>query len=236
MDISGREHMRKTDWTKYYENKKSWFSAYTQKFTLRIILQAMELYLDKNRAIEVLELGGGNSCFAESICKAKNIETYDIVDNNKLAVDLFNKKNLNIRHHLGIQQDLLRLEESFPVKKYDFVYSIGLIEHFRGDDVKTIIARHFKYCAKGGMVLITFPTPTRKYIFIRKCMELVGIWQFYDEKPVRYEAVKGTFEKCGNVRSHFINKRLPLSQMVVIAKNTGRREIQKKDCALELEK
>ena len=64
--------------------------------------------------------------------------------------------------------------------------------------------------------MITFPTPTRKYIMTRKVMEVLHIWQFHDENPIIYENIKKMFETFGTVKEHYINWKLPLTQMVVI--------------------
>lgn len=215
------KNYKKTNWTAYYAKKKSWFSAHGQKYTLKIILCAMETFVKGIKEINILELGGGNSCFAKDICEAENINTYDIIDNNELATNLFNQMNLNAKYHFGYQYNLLDADDEnvAECKKYDFVYSVGLVEHFRGEDIKKIIAAHYKYCKYGGIVLITFPTPSTKYIIVRKFMELTGVWQFYDECPIKYENVESIFKKYGTVERYFVNKKLPLTQMVVISKN-----------------
>lgn len=210
--------LEKTDWTKYYQGKKSWISSFTQRFTLKSILYALETYVVKPKKINICEMGGGNSCFCEKICTTVPVNAYDIIDNNKLAVKLFSEKKLKVEKQKGICMDLLSIEGGGGSPDYDFVYSIGLIEHFRGDDIKTLIKRHFDYCKCGGIVLIAFPTPTKKYRVTRKCMELVGAWQFYDEKPICFEEISDCFEKYGTILEHFINHKLPLTQEVVISR------------------
>lgn len=216
------EQISGTDWTAYYTQKRSWFSTYTQKFTFHIIKNAIDKYILKYHpeiTLHIAELGGGNSCFAEQLCKTVPINTYDVFDNNALSIELFNKMDLNTENHTGNLIDLLTENNTSLNKQYDFVYSIGLIEHFRGNDIKTVISRHFEYCKPHGIVFISFPTPTRKYRVIRKCMEWLGVWQFHDEKPLRYEEVQNFFELHGEILTHFINRKLLLTQMVVIAKN-----------------
>ena len=50
----------------------------------------------------------------------------------------------------------------------------------------------------------------------RKVMEVLHIWQFHDENPIIYENIKKMFETFGTVKEHYINWKLPLTQMVVI--------------------
>lgn len=206
-----------TDWTKYYSSKKSWFSTYTQQFTLKCILECIRKYLDCGK-IDIMELGGGNSCFAADICKSVRAGKYDIADNNELAVQLFEEQTLLAEQHKGILIDLSK-EISYEEKeKYDFVYSVGLIEHFRGGDIKNVIDKHFDYAKPGGVVLVSFPTPTLKYGITRKLMEWVHVWRFFDEIPLRWENVKGYFESNGDVKENYINRKLLLTQMLVIVR------------------
>lgn len=207
--------MKATDWTQYYSKKKSVFSTLTQKTTNKIIINSIIKYV-KKKDRRILELGGGNSCFFESVCKHVNIRRYDIVDNCELAVDLFNNKKQDVEHK-GIYVDLLDSDVKCDAV-YDFVYSVGLIEHFRGKDIDAVIQKHFEYCKLGGYVLISVPTPTRKYRLVRKWMEKLGVWQFWDEKPLIYIHIKDKVEKYGNIQEVFINNKLPLTQMVVIAR------------------
>lgn len=216
MSHFSEEIQEKTDWTKYYEKKKSWFSTFTQKYTLQKIMDAFDKYIKTDLDIRICEMGGGNSCFAGEICEEEFVCTYDIIDSNELAVRLFDELELNAKKHNGYCRNLLI--DNTGNADYDFVYSIGLIEHFRNEDIRTIISRHFEYCKWGGIVFITFPTPTKKYILVRKCMELLGVWQFHDEKPICYEEISDCFETHGVVLEHFINRKLPLTQEVVIVK------------------
>lgn len=207
---------RKTNWTKYYQQKKSFFSTYTQRFTLKKIFDCMNQSIDDRcDDIKVMELGGGNSCFAKEICNQRNISNYDIVDNNELAVGFFVKQNLYVGKYTGILQDLTqKIDNITPV--YDFVFSIGLIEHFQPKDRKQVIQNHFRYCKPGGVVMISFPTPTRKYLFWRRIMELLGVWMFWDETPLTYEDIREELEENGKIIKVELNKRLYLTQMIVL--------------------
>lgn len=206
----------KTDWTSYYKKKRSIFSTLTQQYTLNKIQFYIEKYFG-NKQLDILECGGGNSCFAKQLCTLLNINIYDIIDNNDLGISLFREQNLNAISSTGIKEDLLStITNKDYIDKYDFVYSVGVIEHFRGQNIETVIQNHFKYCKKNGYVLISFPTPTIQYCFTRKVMEILHVWQFGDEKPLRYEDVKDYFERCGNVKNLEFNKKLPLTQLIVV--------------------
>lgn len=212
-----------TDWTKYYTQKRSFFSAYTQKFTLKEIITFFDYSLKSARMdkIDLIELGGGNSCFAENFLKQRPVSTYDIIDNNDLAIELFKKQNLPCVHHQGYKYNLTDVLEN-QMKQYDFVYSVGLIEHFSNQERQQVIDNHFALCKEDGYVLISFPTPTRKYLFWRAVMERLGLWQFWDEKPIFYESIRNEFEKNGEVVEVKLNKKLFLTQtLVLVQKKVG---------------
>ena len=207
--------MKRTDWTEYYKANKSIWSTFTQKFTLSILVKTVETFF-KGDAVNVVELGGGNSCFAQALCDKASIKRYDIIENNTYAAELFNKMDLKVQHS-AIEEDLLTTSQK---GSYDFCYSVGLIEHFRGIDIETVINKHFDMCRNGGVVLISFPTPTVKYRLIRGLMERMGCWRFFDEEPLYYRDVCDYFIHRGEVVSHFLNNKLPLTQYVVIAKKS----------------
>lgn len=213
-----RKQRTETDWTKYYGSKKNFFSTYTQKFTLAKIVDAYESYCKNDSENRVMELGGGNSCFVEEFCSQKPVKRYDIVDSNELAVSLFESK-MKEKHiaHRGYLFDLTEpIEEKDFLGKYDFVYSVGLIEHFTTEQRKQVLGAHFALAKMGGAVFITFPTPTLKYRFWRRVMEILGVWQFYDETPLVLSDVKDVLEKYGTIVSSEINRKLFLTQMLVL--------------------
>lgn len=216
-----KNHSNKTDWTTYYERKRSFFSTFTQRSTLSLINKFYDMtgYASNNKSISnysVIELGGGNSCFANNFCERNTVRSYDIIDNNELSVQLFEKLELGAVSHKGFLINLT--EDTNPKSQYDFVYSIGLIEHFNSVERSMVIKNHFQYCKNKGYVLISFPTPTRKYRFWRKIMEILGLWQFWDETPLYYKDVKHDIEKYGNILKVELNKKLFLTQMLIFVK------------------
>lgn len=202
-----------TDWDSYYRKPKSKVSSVTQKITLKYLINVLQK-CNMERPWRVMECGGGNSCFATDFCERFKIEYYDIIDKCKLGVQKAENKNV-IRKAVCI--DLLEeLTDKNYLEKYDLVYSVGLVEHFSDEERERVIQNHFKLCNKGGYVLITAPTPTKKYLFIRKVMELLHVWQFWDETPLELSVIKNEVKQYGTIISLAINKKLPLTQLVVL--------------------
>ena len=104
--------IKETDWTMYYKRKKSVFSRMTQRHTLNYIFYFLNTVIqdrgqkDDSEKISIIEAGGGNSCFAEEICKKIRPKVYDIIDNNELAVQIFIEKDLGSTVHNGFMQDM----------------------------------------------------------------------------------------------------------------------------------
>ncbi|MCM1174270.1 MAG: class I SAM-dependent methyltransferase [Blautia sp.] len=203
-----------TDWTDYYTKPKSVISSVTQKITLRYLTGLIRKYSISDK-LRVMECGGGNSCFAKNIADALDIKYYDIVDNCKIGIDKA-LDNPAIRN--AWYADLSKeINDDVIAQKYNLVYSVGLVEHFSEKKRKKVIENHFKLCEKKGYVLITAPTPAFQYRFIRRCMELLHLWQFWDESPVMLEELVKEMKPYGEIISAGINRKLPLTQCVVIA-------------------
>ncbi|MCH5279923.1 MAG: methyltransferase domain-containing protein [Lachnospiraceae bacterium] len=211
---------KSTNWTEYYSKPKSKFSAATQKITLKKLIYYIERYAaDK---LDIMELGGGNSCFAKGLltgCSKVSINSYSIIDSCEIAVRQFREMKLSGNAYLADLTSDTALAEI--EKKFDLVYSVGLIEHFRGNDIDKIIAAHFQLCEDGGIVLISVPTPTLQYLLIRKGMELLGAWGFPDEKALKYEDIGAAIERYGELLDTKINRRLPLTQLMIVARKKG---------------
>lgn len=203
-----------TNWTEYYSKPKSKFSTVTQKITLKKLCYYFEKYSRRN--CDIIELGGGNSCFAINLLNNSQLEikSYSIVDNCKVAVDKFKRMRLPGEAYVADLTADNALNEINNL--YDVVYSVGLVEHFRGENIEKIILNHYRLCNTGGMVLITVPTPTIQYRLIRKCMEILNVWVFPDEKPIQYRDISDIINKYGEVVDVKINRKLPLTQLIIV--------------------
>jgi cyclopropane fatty-acyl-phospholipid synthase-like methyltransferase len=98
----------------------------------------------------------------------------------------------------------------------DIVFSIGLIEHFSPIDSARVIQKHFALAKKGGLVIITFPTPTWLYRFARKISEALGLWIFHDERPLSMQSVLREMEKYGDRIDSFVNWKIVFTQGIVV--------------------
>lgn len=99
----------------------------------------------------------------------------------------------------------------------DIVFSVGLIEHFETVDTLTAIRTHFDCVRPGGLVIITFPTPTWLYRITRNIAESMGRWGFPDETPLPTSFVEDAMNKQGTVFSKQILWPIVLTQGIIAA-------------------
>ncbi|WP_304353312.1 hypothetical protein [Brachyspira innocens] len=211
----------KTDWNKYYSERKENNSKIvlaitktTRRITDNLILNFIKKY--KNNINSIIELGGADSCFYNSFRYFIPNSTYTVIDNCKVGVDIFNTKYKNDKT-VAIEQDILN--ENIDEKlKSDLVFSAGLIEHFDINGTSTMIKKHFDYCNDNGLVLITFPTPTLLYRILRKFAEIIGIWKFPDERPLKKEEVINECKKYGSIEKIKLNFIIGLTQYIILIK------------------
>lgn len=206
---------RKTDWAAYYQNPAK-TASFTRKITSKKIIDCFRQYSPSAAGCSILELGGANSCFFQDIQDALQPRSYTIVDNSEVGLGQFGKTYPNARNHRLICQDIL--DDSFSVERADICFSVGLIEHFDEARTRRAIKAHFESVKPGGLVLITFPTPTWLYCVSRRAIELAGKWIFHDERPLTMNEVLREAGKHGEVVFKHINWPIILTQAIIVVK------------------
>lgn len=73
-----------------------------------------------------------------------------------------------------VQGDALRLP--FAAESFDFVYSIGLIEHF--EDPGLLLREQYRVLRPGGTLLVQVPQKYTVYTIIKKMMMRLGKWSY----------------------------------------------------------
>ena len=139
----------------------------------------------------IAELGGGGSCFYDKIQKKFNPEIYTVYDSCQAGLQAFLRKHPNGK---TVQTDLRSFQ---PDKTFDLVFSVGLIEHFPPEETELLIRKHFEMTKPGGWVILFFPTPTLLYRTTRFLADLLGLWQFPDERPLTADELRKTADGCG---------------------------------------
>jgi glycosyltransferase involved in cell wall biosynthesis len=192
--IFGAEEKKSTDWDSYYSKPYP-----TAHFSRMIVGKALTDSIDAHASQppqSIVELGGANSCFFDQVNARYRPGQYHIVDNNRLGLQKFIRR-------VGVSENVLTHYDNVldpqVFMQADVVFSVGLIEHFRPDEVKKAIRHHFDNLRPGGIAVISFPTPTFLYRATRLLSETAGMWIFHDERPLRYEDVREALEESGTV-------------------------------------
>lgn len=203
-----------TDWDKYYESKRGLFSL-TRKITGRLLLSLFSKYGGK-KISSIVELGGANSCFFKALANTFPGVEYTVVDKNSIGLQKFADNNHCNNKCQAINADILQW--SAASFRGDVVFSVGLIEHFKSNETPLAIKSHFRIVREGGLVIMTFPSPTFLYCLTRSFLEKIGQWHFFDERPLMVEAVIKEVEKYGEVIRWGYNPWILLTQGFVVVR------------------
>lgn len=206
--------MKNTDWDSYYQ-KPYKTASFTRKLTQNALLNTIKKYSKKKQNLEICELGGGNSCFFDALVEDLYPSKYTIIDNNELGLKKFTECQKITSISRLFNDNVLELKHK---GKYDIVFSVGLIEHFKNKDVITAIKSHFKIVKNEGIVIISVPTPTFSYRLIRKISEFFDLWIFYDETPIKINEVSRIVSQFGIVLDYKILWGLGLTQVMFTLK------------------
>ncbi len=202
-----------TDWDAYY-SKPAGLTPLTRRVTTEKILRLLSAAVPPKGYRSVVEFGGGNSCIYSAISNRFQPEAYHIVDNNAVGLATFRHSHSESTNAQLTQSDVLApLQKAFVA---DACISIGLIEHFDVAGTALVVQRHFEAVRSGGIVLITFPTPTFLYRAIRWAAEFYGLWKFPDERPLSFEEVRQAAAPHGTVLREQINWTIGLTQGLML--------------------
>lgn len=184
-----------TDWTEYYQHVPP-TARLTRRYTARTLVRTLARFSPAD-AKTVVEIGGANSCFADSILQHVKPEQYRVVDTNEHGLELLRRRFPGSSRVAATNASVLDLRPESGLA--DVVFSIGLVEHFSPGDTARAIRAHFDIAREGGLVIISFPTPTGLYRVARRLCEAAGVWKFPDERPLDPEEVLAVARERGTV-------------------------------------
>jgi hypothetical protein len=207
---------RATDWDRYYKSVP--FTAkLTRRYSTAVLLDAIQRYAapaTPDGQLSIMEIGGANSCFMDSILAKIPCRSYDVIDTNSYGLSLLEKKaglSRVVRLH---QQNVLGLSMD---SKVDVVFSVGLVEHFDPMGTRQAVLSHFDVLRSGGIAIITFPTPTWLYRASRTLIEAIGMWKFPDERPLNVSEVAAAVKQRAAMLEQKTLWPLILTQHMIVA-------------------
>ncbi len=177
-----------TDWDQYYRSVPP-TAKVTRRYTANRLLRALRAHSPgaAERGLRIAEIGGANSCFLDEFAAALRPARYRVIDTNLYGLGLLRDRKLPDGGVLELtSQDVLELP---AMEDSDLVFSVGLVEHFDRKGTKLAIRSHLASARPGGVILLTFPTPTWLYRVSRWFCERIGVWKFHDERPLERDEV-----------------------------------------------
>lgn len=203
-----------TDWDAYYRQPAR-PATITRRITGRLLTRLMKKHA--SAPVRTLcELGGANSCFYERLRTAFPDAAYVVADNNTYGLQLLRERARADTALSAHMVDLYHPPVGLPAG--DVVFSVGLIEHFNPEGTARVIRAHFDVTRPGGVVIITFPTPTWLYRATRFLAEMVGVWRFPDERPLTFAEVEAEVARHGAVLETLVNWPIILTQGIVVTR------------------
>lgn len=204
-----------TDWGAYYR-RPAMLAPLTRRITRRVIVREALRAAPGKAPATIVELGGGGSPFLRAFRERFPDARLTAMDTNALGLRLLEPQLGGDARLSAINRDVLAPVDD-PVGA-DLVYSVGLIEHFDREHTARAVEAHFAHACPGGLVLMTFPTPTWLYRLTRSLAERIGVWAFPDERPLPLDEVAATVIRHGQILRLFVNWPVVLTQAVVVAR------------------
>jgi hypothetical protein len=207
------EELLRTNWDAYYDRPFK-TAVLTRKYTQRVLLNFIKRYAG-GKDIRITEIGGANSCFYEGLAAGLVPAGYIIVDNNQSGLDKFRER---LGQPPGVELQNQDIFAPAPTEQTGLVFSVGLIEHFDREGTRNCILNHLMYLKRPGVLILSFPTPTWLYRVTRKMAEMMSLWVFPDERPLRVKEVEDTVRGFGEVVDKKILWPLFLTQCMMVVK------------------
>lgn len=206
-------------WTEYYDQYQ------VPQFIIDRIWESYSEALSKHIQSDqsdmvIAELGGaGENLFADKFYQRFNrLSAYHVLDNNAAGLELTRKSAKK-----GMTLHNIDLLDPEAVSRLglgaDIVFSAGLIEHFTEEDTRKMIESHFKLAKPGGLVLLSFPTPTQVYWIFRWLLEITDKFPPLFERPLTAKEVIQTTGSHGILlESHKIWSTILTQQLILVRK------------------
>lgn len=210
-----------TDWNRFYR-QRGLISSLTARLGWRDMLRLLDPHLpaeERKKVALLVELGGGNSIFYPAMRSAfpnAHLVFADVCQSDAAFAATLAHDSLAE----SICADVLDASPAWPLDprrgQADVVLSFGLIEHFPEADTRRAVTSHFALAKPGGLVFVSFPTPSRRYRFVRTALELASLWLFKDERPLPFAEVRAACAVFGEELACGLSARMGLTQGMLL--------------------
>jgi SAM-dependent methyltransferase len=158
--------------------KGSWDELWRRRkrlYIYRNVLKTAEHFLGEIERKEILEVGcGRGATLLEFARRGGRVTGLDYSKEALATCRELASKNGSAQHVSFVNGDARKLP--FPSESFDFVFSVGLIEHF--EDPTEILAEQHRVLRKGGFLLVQVPQKYSAYTLLKKVMIRLGKWPY----------------------------------------------------------
>jgi len=210
---------RATDWDAYYSSTP--FAArITRKYTGAVLVSLLKRFIGQSPGgcDSIVEIGGANSFFLDKILKDIDPRIYHVVDSNEYGLNLLRHRLAHDARVVLHNQSVFKLALDVET---DVAFSIGLIEHFDPPETRRAILAHFDILRPGGWAIISFPTPTLPYRVARFLCEILGRWNFPDERPLSRDEVLDVVRERGDLLYEKVLWPLVFTQRIIVVQKAS---------------
>ena len=215
-DQTERHARQTTDWSQYYQHRFP-FSRFTHIITRRLLTRILGQCSLPNTGVFV-ELGGANSTFYSAWRRQLPGWQLFLIDKVGSIEEAFLDATGRDDRTTLLNADVLVEPPQALVESADCVVSVGLVEHFVPGDTARAIDYHFALAKPGGIVIITFPTPTFLYRWLRATLEAFNFWPFPDERPLAFSEVVERMQRHGCIITRKLNWKIGATQGVLVSR------------------
>jgi len=135
----------------------------------------------------ILELGCGSGMNSVNLFKEHSCQKATLIDFSRQALNIAKNNTRHLNVDL-IHSDIFNLNLK---KKFDFVFSIGLIEHFIGARRSEAIKIHRQFTKDSGLIMIIVPRKN----FFSKALKFFNQIQGYKEDFFSDREIEGLFKR-----------------------------------------
>ena len=177
---------------KYWD--ESWGNLPPDK-TYEVLTQYFDYINNIKKISSAIEFGGYPCNYLIHLKKKFNYKIYciDYAINKYYLKKLFYKNNLNLNKDIKLINKDLTTNIKIK-KKFDLVYSIGLVEHFH--NLEYILKKHLDCLKKNGIIYFTMPNLCGLNGFIMKLFDTVT-YKTHNIKSMNIEKIKKILKKNG---------------------------------------